>query len=284
MVHGVCEAILIKRLREELKIKYEAPIQLHYDNQSTISIAHNPVHHDRTKHVEVDHHFIKEKIDGGVIKIEQMCKDASRRLLIGNIHVLYNPSPGDVKLGQIHFLSSRAHVLSEKWGNVPVLLTGDFNSTPQSAIYKFMSSSELNVKLYDRRELSGQRSCHPAQVLGVKQEISSPLSLIDGLLKTSWKDEEIKVATGNSEGHVVVHSLNLNSSYATVKSYTGTREPNGEPLATSYHSKFLGTVDYIWYSDDLLPTRVLDTVSVDILMTTGGLPCQVRIHKENHAA
>ncbi|XP_062116961.1 carbon catabolite repressor protein 4 homolog 3-like isoform X3 [Humulus lupulus] len=209
------------------------------------------------------------------VDLWQMCKDASRRLLIGNIHVLYNPSPGDVKLGQIHFLSSRAHVLSEKWGNVPVLLTGDFNSTPQSAIYKFMSSSELNVKLYDRRELSGQRSCHPAQVLGVKQEISSPLSLIDGLLKTSWKDEEIKVATGNSEGHVVVHSLNLNSSYATVKSYTGTREPNGEPLATSYHSKFLGTVDYIWYSDDLLPTRVLDTVSVDILMTTGGLPCQV---------
>ena len=38
----------------------------------------------------------------------------------------------------------------------------------------------LNVKLYDRRELSGQRSCHPAQVLGVKQEISSPLSFIDG--------------------------------------------------------------------------------------------------------
>lgn len=27
---------------------------------------------------------------------------------------------------------------------------------------------------------------------------------------------------------------------------TGTRGSSGEPLATSYHSKFLGTVDYLW--------------------------------------
>lgn len=26
-----------------------------------------------------------------------------------------------------------------------------------------------------------------------------------------------------------------------------TRDNHGEPLATSYHSKFMGTVDYIWY-------------------------------------
>lgn len=75
MAHGVCEAIWIKRLLEELKIKYEAPVHLYCDNQSTISIAHNPVHHDRTKHVEVDRHFIKEKIDEGIIKIEYVHTD-----------------------------------------------------------------------------------------------------------------------------------------------------------------------------------------------------------------
>jgi len=32
---------------------------------------------------------------------------------------------------QIRFLSSRAQYLSEKWGNTPVVLAGDFNSTPQ---------------------------------------------------------------------------------------------------------------------------------------------------------
>jgi hypothetical protein len=37
------------------------------DNESAISIAHNPVQHDRTKHIEVDRHFIKEKLDSGLI-------------------------------------------------------------------------------------------------------------------------------------------------------------------------------------------------------------------------
>ena len=40
-----------------------------YDNKSAIDIAHNPVQHDRTKHVEVDRHFIKEKLDAGLICI-----------------------------------------------------------------------------------------------------------------------------------------------------------------------------------------------------------------------
>ena len=70
LAHGVCEFIWIRRVMEELKIRYEEPIHLYCDNKSTISIAHNPVHHDRTKHVEVDRHFIKEKLDGGMISIE----------------------------------------------------------------------------------------------------------------------------------------------------------------------------------------------------------------------
>ena len=38
-------------------------MKLYCDNKSAINIAHNPVHHDRTKHVEIDRHFIKEKLD-----------------------------------------------------------------------------------------------------------------------------------------------------------------------------------------------------------------------------
>ena len=40
-------------------------MKLYCDNKSTVSIVHNPPHHERTKHVEVDCHFIKEKIDNG---------------------------------------------------------------------------------------------------------------------------------------------------------------------------------------------------------------------------
>ncbi|KAA0040884.1 Beta-galactosidase [Cucumis melo var. makuwa] len=36
---------------------------------SAISIANNPIQHDRTKHVEIDRHFIKERLDSGNICI-----------------------------------------------------------------------------------------------------------------------------------------------------------------------------------------------------------------------
>ncbi|TYG43316.1 hypothetical protein ES288_D11G006800v1 [Gossypium darwinii] len=208
------------------------------------------------------------------LSVFEMCRVESRRLVVGNIHVLYNPSRGEVKLGQIRFLSSRAQLLSNRWGNAPVVLGGDFNSTPQSAIYKFLSTSELNVKLYNRRELSGQRSCHPSEVLGGNRESRSSISVMDRVLNDCWTDEEVKAATGTANSHLIMHPLQLNSSYATVKGSINTRDSNGEPLATSYHSKFLGTVDYLWYSEGVLPIRVLDTLPIDILTRTGGLPCK----------
>ena len=42
---------------------------LYCDNKAAIYIANNPVQHDRTKHVEIDRHFIKEKLDNGIICI-----------------------------------------------------------------------------------------------------------------------------------------------------------------------------------------------------------------------
>ena len=42
-------------------------MKLYCDNKAAILVAHNPVLHDCTKHVEMDKHFIKEKIDNGLV-------------------------------------------------------------------------------------------------------------------------------------------------------------------------------------------------------------------------
>lgn len=59
---------------EELKIKlddliinYKDPMTLFRNNNFVSRIAHNPVQHYRTKHIEIDQHFIIEKLYSGLI-------------------------------------------------------------------------------------------------------------------------------------------------------------------------------------------------------------------------
>ncbi|PRQ43270.1 putative RNA-directed DNA polymerase [Rosa chinensis] len=67
MAHGVCELLWLRNLLRDLGFKLESTMQLYCDNKAAIDISQNPVQHDRTKHVEVDRHFIKEKLDAKII-------------------------------------------------------------------------------------------------------------------------------------------------------------------------------------------------------------------------
>jgi hypothetical protein len=69
MASGLCELMWIKVLLIELQLHQSVPLQLYCDNQAAINIVHNPVLHDRTRHVEIDRHFIKEKQDEGVLQV-----------------------------------------------------------------------------------------------------------------------------------------------------------------------------------------------------------------------
>ena len=59
----------LRRLLGELKIPARESMEIFCDNQASISMAKNLVHHDRTKHVELDQHFIKEKIEEGILNL-----------------------------------------------------------------------------------------------------------------------------------------------------------------------------------------------------------------------
>jgi hypothetical protein len=69
MVKAICELLWLKKFLTELDFEPQSEMKLLCDNKAAIDIAHNPVQHDRTKHVEVDRHFIKEKLDAKIISL-----------------------------------------------------------------------------------------------------------------------------------------------------------------------------------------------------------------------
>ena len=69
IAQGICELLQIKIILTNLGISLKGPIKLYCDNQTPINISHNFVHHDQTKHVEIDRHLIKEKFNNELICI-----------------------------------------------------------------------------------------------------------------------------------------------------------------------------------------------------------------------
>ena len=69
MALGIREILWLWNLLKDLGHLSPSPMKLFCDNQAARDIAYNPVQHDRTKHVEVDRFFIKEKIEGKIIKV-----------------------------------------------------------------------------------------------------------------------------------------------------------------------------------------------------------------------
>eukprot|EP00253_Pinus_taeda_P025042 PITA_25042 len=69
MAKAICELLWIKNLLRDLHMKQVGPMKLYCDNKAACDIAHNPIQHDRTKHVEVDRHFIKDKLEAKLFEV-----------------------------------------------------------------------------------------------------------------------------------------------------------------------------------------------------------------------
>jgi hypothetical protein len=70
MAHAAKEMIWLQYLLKDLGMSKYAPTTLFCDNQGAISLAKNPTHHAKTKHVDVQLHFIRDHIEKGTINVE----------------------------------------------------------------------------------------------------------------------------------------------------------------------------------------------------------------------
>lgn len=69
------EAIHLRNFLLDLGFGALSEITVYCDNNGARKLAENPVFHSRTKHIDVRHHFVREAVDKGLIKITYVSTD-----------------------------------------------------------------------------------------------------------------------------------------------------------------------------------------------------------------
>lgn len=70
MTDACCELSWLRPLLKDLEILHPKEARLYCDNKPTLHIASNPIFHERTRHTEIDCHFIRDKIQDGLFATE----------------------------------------------------------------------------------------------------------------------------------------------------------------------------------------------------------------------
>ena len=84
----------LRWLLEDLGVFTSSATPLYCDNQSVIHIAHNDVFYERTKHIEIDCHFIRYHLVHGALKLisvsskDQLADIFTKSHLEGRLHTL----------------------------------------------------------------------------------------------------------------------------------------------------------------------------------------------------
>ena len=73
------ELIWLKRIMGELgMLDPKEPITVHEDNQGCIKLSKNPVMKERTKHIDISYHFVRDLVNEGALKLEY-CETSKMR-------------------------------------------------------------------------------------------------------------------------------------------------------------------------------------------------------------
>jgi hypothetical protein len=68
LAHCVREVLFLRQLLGELGYE-QSTTEIWEDNQACIAMGNNPIHHSRTKHIDVRYHFIRERINLKDVKV-----------------------------------------------------------------------------------------------------------------------------------------------------------------------------------------------------------------------
>jgi len=69
VANGVAEATWLRQLLQELRAPLRRATLVYCDNISVVYMTFNPVQHQRTKHIEIDLHFVRERVAVGDLRV-----------------------------------------------------------------------------------------------------------------------------------------------------------------------------------------------------------------------
>ena len=69
--HASKEVVWLQRLCSELGFKQQA-VRIDYDSQSQIFLAKNPTYHSKTKHIDVQYHFVRDMVESMKVLLEKV--------------------------------------------------------------------------------------------------------------------------------------------------------------------------------------------------------------------
>ncbi|XP_026331900.1 protein angel homolog 2 isoform X2 [Hyposmocoma kahamanoa] len=180
-------------------------------------------------------------------------------IVVATTHLLYNPKRTDVRLAQIQVFLAEIDRFAfynngRECGHLPIILTGDFNSTPESAVIKLLDRGQVSASPFrdmsDWKKIGVTDNCqHLSAYVNQQHGMDTEFNMTkiynsdyrDGIPEVG--DEERALVNNYSElfnSGVLSHSLNLTSTYTKYKE-------DGSYEATSFQDYWV-TVDYIYFS------------------------------------
>ncbi|XP_032527019.2 protein angel homolog 2 isoform X2 [Danaus plexippus] len=175
-------------------------------------------------------------------------------IVVATTHLLYNPKRTDVRLAQMQVLLAEIdrfaytkNGLGE--GYLPIIITGDFNSTPDSAVVQLLDRGHVSVSSLrdnsDWERIGVTDNCqHLAVYLNRQKGVSTDFSMVK-IQNSDYTNSAQNIQHESKYREMfnsddVCHPLRLASVYDTMK--------NGLSYeATTYQDLWI-TVDYIYFS------------------------------------
>lgn len=72
---AACQGVWLGRLLGDLLDQEPEKVLLKIDNKSAISLCKNPVHHDRSKHIDTRYHYIRDCVEEGKVEVDHVCTE-----------------------------------------------------------------------------------------------------------------------------------------------------------------------------------------------------------------